>query len=170
MPTMDLIYVSSGRHQETEALIRKATNSRFAHAALAIDVDGARWIVEAVRPAVRFSIPSLFDNATELQVIPIEITEEQRKAVVQKALWWAGQPYGVDDCMIGGSRDVLGAAAAEILDRFINDDQSINCSGLQTLLVREAFPDYMPGANASAITPEQARQYAMGYFGIQGDP
>ena len=164
MPKMDLIFVSSGRHPETEALIRKATGSRFAHAALAIDIDGGRRIVEAVRPAIRFSASNLFDDAAELQTISIEISEEQRRAVAEKALWLAGQPYGVDDCLIGGANDVLGTKAAQLLDRFINDDQSFNCSGLQTLLVREAFPGYMEGANASTITPEAARRYAMEYF------
>lgn len=164
MPKMDLIYVSSGRHPETEALIRKATKSRFAHAALAIDVDGSRMIVEAVRPAVRFSPPDLFNDATELSIISVEITEEQRRAVAAKALWLAGQPYGVDDCLIGGAHDVLGDKAAELLDRFINNDESFNCSGLQTLLVREAFPQYMAGVNVSTVTPEAARQYAQEYF------
>ncbi|MHC1760413.1 MAG: hypothetical protein AB9917_21995 [Negativicutes bacterium] len=164
MPKMDLIFVSSGRHPETEALIRKATSSRFAHAALAIDINGHRWIVEAVRPAVRFSFPGLFDHATELQTISVEISEEQRQAVSTKALCLVGQPYGVDDCLIGGAHDLFGDGAAELLDQFLNDDESFNCSGLQTLLVREAFPGYMEGANASMITPEAARQYAMEYF------
>ena len=164
MPKMDLIFVSSGRHPETETLIRKATNSRFAHAALALDIDGGRWIVEAVRPAVRFSIPTLFDDATELQVIQVEISEEQRRAVAAKAIWMAGQPYGVDDCLIGGANDVLGEAAAKLLDRFINNDESFNCSGLQTILVREAFPGYMADENISTVTPEAARRYAVEYF------
>jgi len=164
MPKMDLIFVSSGRHPETESLIRKATGSRFAHAALALDIDGSRWIVEAVRPAVRFSIPALFDDATELQVIQVEISEEQRRAVAAKAIWLAGQPYGVDDCLIGGANDVLGEAAAKFLDRFINNDESFNCSGLQTILVREAFPGYMADANISTVTPEAARRYAVEYF------
>ena len=164
MPKMDLIFVSSGRHPETETLIRKATNSRFAHAALALDIDGGRWIVEAVRPAVRFSIPTLFDDATELQVIQVEISEEQRRAVAATAIWMAGQPYGVDDCLIGGANDVLGEAAAKLLDRFINNDESFNCSGLQTILVREAFPGYMADENISTVTPEAARRYAVEYF------
>lgn len=164
MPKMDLIFVTSGRHPETEALIRKATNSRFAHAALALDINGSRWIVEAVRPAVCFSFSNEFDNATELQTISVEITEDQRRAVASKAIALAGQPYGVDDCLIGAAHDMLGDQAAELLDRFINNDESFNCSGLQTLLVREAFPGYMDGVGVSTVTPEAARQYAMEYF------
>lgn len=166
MARMDLIFVSSGRHPEIEALIRTATGSRFAHAALGISIDGTEWIVEAVRPAVRFSEPSIFQDATELQIIPVEITEEQRHVVAAKAIWIAGQPYGVDDCIIGGAHDVLGVRASGLLDRFINDDQSFNCSGLQTLLVREAFPGYMAGENISTVTPEAARKYAMEFFKI----
>lgn len=164
MPNMDLIYVSSGRHPTTEGIIRKATGSRYAHAALGIEVEGRYMIVEAVRPAVRFSPGNIFDNATELQTIRVMITEEQRAAVAAQAIWLSGQPYGVDDCLIGGTNDVLGEDAARLLDRFINDDQSFNCSGLQTLLVRAAFPGYMDGANVSTITPEAARKYAQEYF------
>ena len=169
MPRMTLVYVSSGRHPETEALIRRATRSRFAHAALEIEIDGQTWIVEAVRPAVRFSPPSIFDEATELQRISVDITEEQRRAVATKAIWMAGQPYGVDDCIIGGANDVIGERAAAILSRFINNDQSFNCSGLQTILVREAFPGYMPGEDSSTITPEAARRYAVDFFNYKED-
>ena len=89
---------------------------------------------------------------------------EQRQAVAAKAIFLAGQPYGVDDCVIGGAHDVLGDKAAAILDRFINNKDSFNCSGLQTLLVREAFPEYMQDANVSTITPEAARVYAKEFF------
>jgi hypothetical protein len=164
MPKISMIFVSSGRHPETEALIRKATGSRFSHAAIGITIDGMEWIVEAVRPVVRFSKPDLFQEATELQIITVEVTEAQRIAIAARAILIAGQPYGVDDCIVGGAHDVFGQRAADLLDRFIRDDQSFNCSGLQTILVREAFPEYMAGENISTITPEAARQYAMEYF------
>ena len=164
MPKMDLIFVSSGRHALTEGLIRKATDSEYAHAALGIEIEGVYWVVEAVRPAIRCSPANIFDGATEKQVISVEITEEQRQAAVQEALWLVGQPYGVDDCIIGGAHDVIGDAVANVLDKILDDADSLNCSGTQTRLVRKACPAYMPGVDESTVTPEQAREYALTFF------
>lgn len=160
----DLIFVSSGRHALTEGLIRKATGSEYAHAAIGIEIEGIYWIVEAVRPAIRCSPANIFDAATNLQKISVEITEDQRQSIVQEALQLVGQPYGVDDCIIGGAYDVIGDAAASVLDKILDDVDSLNCSGTQTCLVRKAFPDYMAGVDESTVTPEAARQYALRYF------
>jgi len=164
MPKMDLIFVSSGRHALTEGIIRRVTDSKYAHAALGIEIEGVYWIVEAVRPAIRCSPAHIFDDATEKQIISVEITEGQRQAVVQEALWLVGQPYGVDDCIIGGAHDVIGDSAARVLNDILDNAESLDCSGTQTRLVRGAFPAYMEGEDESTVTPEAARQYAMAYF------
>jgi len=164
MPKMDLIFVSSGRHALTEGLIRKVTGSKYAHAALGIEIEGVYWIVEAVRPAIRCSPANIFDDATQKQIISVEITEEQRQAVVQEALWLVGQPYGVDDCIIGGAHDVIGDAAARVLNDILDNAESLDCSGTQTRLVRKACPEYMGTEDESLVTPEQAREYAVEYF------
>lgn len=164
MPKMDLIFVSSGRHALTEGIIRKATDSEYAHAALGIEIEGVYRIVEAVRPAIRCSPTNIFDDATNLQKISVEITEEQRFAVAQEALGLVGHPYGKDDCIIGGAHDVIGDAAAKILDKILDDADSLNCSGTQTRLVRAAFPEYTQSVDESMVTPEHARQYALNFF------
>ena len=163
MKTLDLIYVTTGRHQELEALICKTTNSQFSHAAVGFEMDERQVIVEAVRPAIRFAPAGEFDGAPALQVISFPITEEQRQAVVSKALELVGKPYGVDDCIIGGVHDLLGDAAAGIADQLLDNGKTLDCSATQVEIARAAFPDFAEGVDTSTITPEQARQVAMAY-------
>lgn len=163
MSTLDLIYVTTGRHPELEALICKTTNSQFSHAAIGFEMDGRQVIVEAVRPAIRFAPEGEFDGAPALQVISFPITEEQRQAVVSKALELVGKAYGVDDCIIGGIHDLLGDAAAGVADRLLDNGNTLDCSATQVEIARAAFPDFASGTDASTITPEQARQIGQAY-------
>ncbi len=156
MSTLDCIFVTSGRHPEAEALICKATGSIYSHAATRFEVEGEKIIVEAVRPAVRVVPGAFFDDCKTIQVVSLLITEEQRRAVVKRALELVGKAYGIDDCLIAGANDVFGGRIAEMLDCMNNDD-TYNCSGAQTELIRAAFPDYAEGVNSSRITPEKAR-------------
>ena len=163
MSTLDLIYVTTGRHPELEALICKTTNSQFSHAAIGFEMDGRQVIVEAVRPAIRFAPAGEFNGAPALQIISLPITEDQRQAVVSKALELVGKPYGVDDCIIGGVHDLLGDAAANLADRLLDNSNTLDCSATQVEIARAVFPDFASGADASTITPEQARQIAVAY-------
>ena len=161
MKTLDLIYVTTGRHPETEKLICKATRSQYAHAAVRIEIEGKQRIVEAVRPAVRMAPGNAFNDCAIMQVISIPITEEQRLSVVERAFELVGKDYGEDDCIIGGAKDVFGDEVADFLNRHIDKQDSYNCSGTQTELVRAAFPDYALGHDVSKITPEQGRILAL---------
>lgn len=163
MSTLDLIFVTTGRHPELEALICKTTNSQFSHAAIGFEMDGRQVIVEAVRPAIRFAPAGEFDGASALQVISIPISEDQRQAVVSKAMELVGKPYGVDDCIIGGVHDLLGDAAANLADRLLDNSNTLDCSATQVEIARVAFPDFASSADTSTITPEQARQVALEY-------
>lgn len=157
MKTLDCIFVTTGRHPETEKLICKATGSKYSHAAIRFEVEGKPVIVEAVRPAVRIVPGNAFDSCEIKQVVALPISEEQRQAVIKRAFELAGKPYGIDDCLIGGVRDVLGDSVAELLDRAIDNPNTYNCSATQTELIRAAFPDFALGHDPSKITPEQAR-------------
>lgn len=163
MKTLDLIFVTTGRHPELDALICKTTNSQFSHAAIGFEMDGRQVIVEAVRPAIRFAPAGEFDGAPALQVISIPITEDQRQTVVAKALELVGKPYGVDDCIIGGVHDLLGDTAAGLTDRLLDNSNTLDCSATQVEIARAAFPDFAEGADASTITPEQARLIGLAY-------
>ncbi len=165
---IDLIYVSSGRHKETEALIRKATGSLYAHAAVGLWVNGAYRILEAVRPAVRFSPADIFDGATELEIISIEVTPEQQRLAVEKAIEIVGQPYGVDDCLIGGAHDLMGERVADLLDKILDNPESFNCSSTQTVVMRTMFEAFNAKEDESKITPEAARKYAREFVQSNG--
>lgn len=163
MSTLDLIYVTTGRHPELEALICKTTNSQFSHAAIGFEMDGRQVIVEAVRPAIRFAPTGELDGASALQVISLPITEDQRQAVVAKALELVGKPYGIDDCVIGGVHDLLGDAAANLADLLLDNGNTLDCSATQVKITRAAFPDFAADTDASTITPEQARLIGLAY-------
>ncbi|EIW19897.1 MULTISPECIES: hypothetical protein [Pelosinus] len=160
MPTLDLIFVTTGRHHVTEKLIQVATHSVYSHAATRFEIEGRQIIVEAVRPAVRIVEGNVFDDCLQLAVVSIPITEQQRQAIVARAFQLVGKTYGIDDCLIGGVNDLIGASAAQEINNFIDNSDTYNCSSAQTELVRAAFPWYADGIDASRITPEQARLLA----------
>lgn len=161
--TLDLIYVSTGRHPALEKLICEATNSDYAHAAIGIEIEGQYRIVEAVRPAVRIVAGNAFDDCQIKQVISLSISEEQRQAVTSKVFELVGTQYGVDDCIISGLHDLFGEYAAALADELINAEHTIQCSGAQVEFARAAFPDFAEGYPANYLTPEQARQIALAY-------
>lgn len=170
MNTLDCIFVTTGRHPETEKLICKATGSIYSHAAARFNIEGKPLIVEAVRPAVRIVPGDAFDTCQVLQVVSLPISEEQRQAVVKRAFELVGKAYGVDDCVIGGARDVLGDKVAELLDQVIDNHDTYNCSATQTELIRAAFPDFALGHDPSKITPEQARILVLEFAQQMGVP
>lgn len=163
MPTIDLIYVTTGRHQALEKIICEATCSIYAHAAIGIVIEGKYRIVEAVRPAVRIAPGNSFDDCRVKQVISLPISEEQRQAVVEKTFELVGIEYGADDCIVSGLHDVFGEQAASLADELLNNNQTIQCSGAQIELARAAFPDFSGDCPANHFTPEQSRQHAIQY-------
>jgi hypothetical protein len=163
MPKLDLIYVTTGRHPTAEKLICKATNSQYSHAAIGVEIDGEYRIVEAVRPAVRIALGSLFDECQIKQIISLPISEVQRQAIVSRVFELVGRQYGVDDCIVSGLHDLFGEQAAALADRFLDAEDTIQCSGAQVYFVRAAFPDFAGDHPENYFTPEQARQCAILY-------
>lgn len=172
MPNIELIWVTSGRHPETEALICKATKGRYGHAAVRMEIPGrGDCIVEAVRPAARIVEGTAFDACLVREVMTLSLTETECQEVVRRALAIEGKPYGVDDCITGGLHDLgdrirpgLGDAVAGAVDKLIDNPDSYNCSGAQTYLVHGARPAYAAGVDLSKITPEGARRMAHAFF------
>lgn len=167
------IWVTSGRHPETEALIKRATNSRFSHAAVKLDYPGKGEVIfEAVRPCLRFSPPDLFDTATVVETSDIELTEEQYQSVCARIAELEGKPYGIDDCITGGAHDLgtrfiseeAGDRVARILDDILDNAESYNCSQTQMEIIRAAFPSYGDRKDLSECTPEASRLYKYKYF------
>lgn len=163
MQKLDLIYVTTGRHQTMEKIICEATNSEYSHAAIGIEIEGTYRIVEAVRPAVHIVSGNYFDSCKIKQVISLPLSEKQHKSVVEKVMELVGTEYGVDDCIVSGLHNLLGEQAAAVADRLLDDDRTIQCSGAQVEFIRAAFPDFAGDCPANHFTPEQARQFAIEY-------
>ncbi|MCM0760654.1 hypothetical protein M7775_19065 [Sporomusa sphaeroides DSM 2875] len=161
--TIDLIYVTTGRHPTVEKIICEATNSKYSHAAIGIEIEGTYRIVEAVRPAVRIVPGNYFDNCTIKQVVSLPISEEQHRTVVEKVMELVGTEYGVDDCVVSGLHNLLGEQAAAIANRLLDNGDTIQCSGAQVEFIRAAFPDFAGDCPSNHFTPEQARQFAIDY-------
>lgn len=167
------IWVTSGRHKETEKLILTATKSRVAHAAVEIDhpVRG-RVVFEAVRPCLRFSPPDIFDGATYIEKSDIELTDEQFDAVIKRMDELEGKPYGIDDCITGGAHDLAtrfiseeaGEHVARVLDHIIDNEDSYNCSQTQVEIIKTAFDNYGEKKDTSKWTPEESRLYKYWFF------
>ncbi len=168
MSTLDLIYVTTGRHPEVEKAICEVTDSVYAHAAVGITIEGEYKIVEATGEGVKIKDGNLYDGCKTLQIIKLPIAEEQRRAVALKAISMAGMQYGKDDCVVSAIRDRWGLRAAEFVACIIDNPQTIQCSGLQVDLTRAAYQDFAGTDPAPFYTPEHARQHAVEYAGILG--
>lgn len=163
MNTLDLIYVTTGRHPELEKLICETTNSIYAHAAIGIVIEGEYKIVEATRDGVRIVDGNLYDGCDIKQVIQLPINEEQRRVVALKAITVAGTPYGKDDCIISAVNDYWGEKAATFVAHYIDNPHTIQCSGIQVEIARIAYPDFAGSSPAPFYTPEHARQHGIEY-------
>lgn len=174
MKLVEMIWVTSGRHPETEALICKATKSRFGHAAIRMEIPGRGvCICEAIRPVAQIvENPNYFDGATAIEILPVEVTDEQWEKIVARALECENKPYGVDSCIVGGLHDlteqVFGNNVADhvagMVDRAIDNPDHRNCSEMQTYMMQGGFPDYAGDREITTITPEGSRKMAWPYF------
>lgn len=168
MITLDLIYVTSGKHPELEKLICETTRSQYAHAALGLMIEGEYFTLEATLEGVKLKQGDIYADYPIKQVIKLPITEEQRKAVALKALTVAGMKYGRDDCLISAINDRWGLKAAEFAAKIIDNPHTIQCSGIQVEAVRVAFPDFAGNDPAEFYTPEHSRKHGIEYAGIVG--
>lgn len=164
MYNLDCIYVSSSEPSEVEDIIRKATNSIYAHAATILEIEGCIRTVEAVRPMVHMAKGDLYSDYAIKQVISFQITAEQRLAVVERAFELLGKKYGLDDCLISGVEDVICEAASEFIEKLIDDVETYNCSHTQIELIRAAFPDFAKGIDSVKVTPEHARILVSAFY------
>jgi hypothetical protein len=171
MYNLDCIYAISNEPTDFEKLICSVTQSKFSHAATGVEFEGVYRIVHATTPAVHASPGNYFDDLVTKEIISLPITEEQRKAVVEKAFELLGKKYGFDDCIEGGIRDIgnrlgnlFGDEAVALVHKIIDDPNTYNCSGTQVELVRAAFPNFAEGIDSSTVTPEQARLMVTDFY------
>ena len=165
MYTLDCIYVTTGEAPILQKLVKDATDSLYAHCAVRIMIEGKERIIEADPPAVHSSPGNEYDNCEIKEIISLPITEEQRQAVIDRAFELLGKEYGTDDCIVGGTGDIinrmdegLGDRVSEVLHNFIDDPDTFDCSHVVTELVRAAFPDFASDLEGARITPEYSRK------------
>jgi hypothetical protein len=121
-------------------------------------IEGKPRIIEATMDrGVHISDGSIFDDCETIQIIPFQITEAQRLAIIDKAFELVGKPYGRDDCIIGGTMDVLGEGPASIAEHIFGDDGTENCSSTLAQLIRVLFHDFAINIHSSKLTPEAVR-------------
>ena len=161
--TLDLIYVTTGRHQGREKLICGVTDSIYSHAAIGLIIEGVYKIIEATGEGVKIVAGDLYDDCAIKQVISLPIDEDQRRAVALKALEVAGTKYGKDDCIVSAINDHLGEQAAAFVSHYIDNPETIQCSGLQVDMTRVVFPDFAGETPATFYTPEHSRKCGIEY-------
>ena len=157
------IFVRSGDHPLVEAIIAKVQGSPFTHAALKIEIEGIPRIAESKSPAFMIRNGSVYDQCNEIDLIPLLVTEEEHEAIVERIFSLTGKLYGINDCIQGGAKDLLGIAKQK--EDSLETEKSVNCSAALVYMLRAAFPDFMAGEVAEAATPEAVRQAILKRWG-----
>ena len=154
---IECIFVRTGDHPNLEKLISAVTDSKYTHAATRLEIAGKKRLAESKLPAYRITDGDIYDSCPVFEVVELNVTEEQHQRAVEMALELTGLVYGVEDCITGGIRDVLGEKVARMLDGF-DHKQAINCSGAMLLILRSIWSDFLTGVKSEQVTPAQAWQ------------
>jgi hypothetical protein len=181
MKEIRVIYVSPGHappttlweqftnwlHQLIGWPVQRVTRGCYAHTALlaVFRPERGEEILEAVAPKVGFFKPDKYDREPIRQVIAVPLTDEQHAAGVAAVMHEVGKWYGLDDCLIGGIRDLVtwifgeaaGARAAAWAERVFDDRNSRDCSAIVTIYFQAALPGFMAGAEPCTVTPKVSR-------------
>ena len=171
MPTIKAIFVSEDGliHEIIGEVVRKVTKGKYAHAAIGLNLYGDDYILEAVGSHVGLSPGNKYYGAKVLKVLEIPVTEEQLLLIQKEALRITASvlDYGLlTDCIAGGLADVLGDKVGEAVADVICGDDSMDCSRLQTHIIRIAYPSYAEGMSDHIITPEDGDRLCCGLLGI----
>ena len=171
MPEIKAIFSDpiGGFHNLVGGLIKGVTGGAYSHAALGIELYRTEYIMEATGDHVGLVPFSVLENIDNKIIYTIPVSDEQLLAVQQEVLRIeARRPlYSKADCVAGGIADLLSDGAGEVVAGLICDDTSMDCSRLQTHLIRKAFPDYGSGMSEHIITPEDAQRLCCELLGIE---
>lgn len=162
MRKISAIFVSQDgfMHELIGSVVRKATGSQFSHVALGFD----DCIIEAIAPKVQKSPLDKYDGEQVLTKIELNVTDEQYNRAYEKANALVGLFYGLDDCLIGGIRDVFGDKYSDIIKR-VNNQDTIDCSATYTTVMRDIYPEFIQGQDPCEITPEVAYRATIDLIG-----
>ena len=156
-------------HEIIGEVVRFATDSKWSHCAIGLEIDGKDSLVEAVFPKVRIGEFTFYDNEKDKEYIDISVTDEQLVLMVQEAkkIYDLGYWYGLNDCLAGGVTDVIGIPEGkEIAELICHHLRTTDCSELYVRIIRAAFPDFLKGLDSNCVTPERAYEATKEYFKI----
>lgn len=190
MADIKVIYVSPGYappaslwetftnwlHRVIGKPVKDVTRGQFAHVALLaiFRPEKGEEILEAVFPRVGFYRPDKYDREPIKQVVAVPLTDEQHAAGVAAVMKEVGKWYGLDDCLIGGIRDLVtwifskaaGDKAGTWAERLFDDRNSRDCSAVVTVYFRGALGKFMDGEPCT-VTPEPSRRAVLSLPGIR---
>lgn len=164
-------WVSAGGfiHEVIGGVVRFATNSRYAHCAIGIELPefGGEVMVEMLMPSIKIQAIDKYQDAPICFVTELPFSEENyvrlqkmlRVYILQK------RRYGLfEDCVAGGVSAMISIEAGEwVSDHWAEKFNTTNCSELLTEAIRIEFPHFLSRCSASAVTPDAA---IMGYFDL----
>lgn len=170
---VDLVFVnveeeenSSWLERRAGDLVKQVTGSRWAHVVLRFPTSGGESIFQAAFGGVGWYDTEAVDAAKEKESFRFSLQEEEYLALLAEANSIANNPYGYDDCLIGGAHDVLRQllpdqrtkAIVEWIRQVANNPDSYDCSAAVCKVLRAKFKNLLPGMEVETITPERLYQ------------
>jgi len=152
-------------------VIKTVTDSKFAHVAMKLEINGVDVVVETMQPTMFIHDGNIYDNDADyeyierLEIILNDVQHEMIVAKIQQLLS-EHHSYGlVTDCLAGGLASVFGdAIGSEFVEHIDACKQTLNCSETYTLVLRAAFENFAGDIVADIVTPERAYEETNMYF------
>lgn len=153
-------------HEIVGGTVKLATRSKFAHAYVVLDVDGAGSVTyEMLKKGITRTDGIVYTqaNTKALEIYDIPISDEEYAKIFELLQGWFDSHVGY--AMWTGCFGA-GAAAVTHNDKVGNEiDEHFNerfntkmCSEMSTELVRVPKPDLLPGRRAGSVWPDLERQ------------
>lgn len=127
-------------------VIKLCTDSKISHVAIQFE----DCIVEAVAPKVCVSEVDAYTAEEIIYKLDFHVSDAKYLSMYSLAKAQVSKFYGLDDCIIGGLRDMLGLDVS-----FLDIVDTEDCSALGTLIARDLFKDLLLGDKCCEITPER---------------
>ena len=143
-------------HSVLNFIVRLFTSGKYGHVAVNVN---DKYIIEATHKGVSYSDAKKYDRQRDKVCINFPLTDIELKECNDLAaiLVNAKIGYGYDDCIIGGLNDALGKKVGDLFER-LDNDKTLDCSGVGTLFARILFPTICGKCFLSEITPEDLRK------------
>lgn len=164
-------WVSAGGfiHEVIGGVVRFATDSRYAHCAIGIELPefGGEVMVEMLMPHIQVQDIHKYDDAPVCFATELPYSDENYARLQEMLRTYITQKrrYGLfEDCVAGGVAAMVSLRAGEwVSDHWAEKFNTTNCSELLTEAIRIEYPQFLSRRSASAVTPDES---LMGYFDL----